>query len=129
MAVVIAFTGGRPAMISAASWAVALVVAPSARDHELQCLLAAVVLGDVFQESLMTAQLVDDLTDTHSDKTRESLGQGIANMVTGFFGAMSGCAMIGQTMINVRSRARTRLSTFLAGALLLVRSTRRRPSG
>ncbi|MGY1707703.1 SulP family inorganic anion transporter [Geodermatophilus sp. SYSU D00697] len=252
MAVVISFTGGRPAMISAATGAIALVVAPLARDHGLEYLLAAVVLGGVFQvllaavgvarlmrfvprsvmvgfvnalailiftaqlphlvgvpwlvypmaaaglaiifllprlttvvpaplvaivvltgltvaagvsvpdvgdqgelpgslpflalpdvpftletltiiapyalgvafvgllESLMTAKLVDDITDTHSDKTRESWGQGVANIVTGFFGGMGGCAMIGQTMINVRSGARTRLSTFLAGVLLLV---------
>ncbi|MBM9623714.1 SulP family inorganic anion transporter [Streptomyces zhihengii] len=72
-------------------------------------------------ESLMTAKLVDDITDTRSDKTRESVGQGIANIVTGFFGGMGGCAMIGQTMINVKvSGARTRLSTFLAGAFLMV---------
>ncbi|MFD3750422.1 SulP family inorganic anion transporter [Streptomyces cyaneofuscatus] len=72
-------------------------------------------------ESLMTAKLVDDITDTHSNKTRESLGQGIANVITGFFGGMGGCAMIGQTMINVKtSGARTRLSTFLSGVFLLV---------
>ncbi|MEU9581419.1 SulP family inorganic anion transporter [Streptomyces chilikensis] len=72
-------------------------------------------------ESLMTAKLVDEITDTHSDKTRESVGQGIANIVTGFFGGMGGCAMIGQTMINVKvSGARTRLSTFLAGSFLMV---------
>ncbi|NED07247.1 SulP family inorganic anion transporter [Streptomyces sp. SID6648] len=72
-------------------------------------------------ESLMTAKLVDDITDTHSNKTRESIGQGIANIVTGFFGGMGGCAMIGQTMINVKvSGARTRVSTFLAGAFLMV---------
>ncbi|MDI3419377.1 SulP family inorganic anion transporter [Streptomyces luteolus] len=72
-------------------------------------------------ESLMTAKLVDDITDTRSNKTRESIGQGIANIVTGFFGGMGGCAMIGQTMINVKtSGARTRLSTFLAGSLLMV---------
>ncbi|WP_280479941.1 SulP family inorganic anion transporter [Nocardia cyriacigeorgica] len=72
-------------------------------------------------ESLMTAKLVDDITDTHSDKTREGWGQGVANIVTGFFGGMGGCAMIGQTMINVKvSGARTRISTFLAGAFLLV---------
>ncbi|MFD3819841.1 SulP family inorganic anion transporter [Streptomyces rubiginosohelvolus] len=72
-------------------------------------------------ESLMTAKLVDDITDTHSNKTRESIGQGVANIVTGFFGGMGGCAMIGQTMINVKvSGARTRLSTFLAGAFLMV---------
>jgi SulP family sulfate permease len=252
MAVVIAFTGGRPAMISAATGAVALVVAPLARDHGLDYLIAAVILGGIIQillaavgvarlmrfiprsvmvgfvnalaililaaqlpqligvpwlvypmvaaglaiifllpplttavpaplvaiialtvltvtagvavpdvggegelpdslplfglpdvpvtlemlgiiapyalgiafvglmESLMTAKLVDDLTDTHSDKTRESWGQGVANIVTGLFGGMGGCAMIGQTMINVKSGARTRLSTFLAGILLLV---------
>ncbi|MGF0118410.1 SulP family inorganic anion transporter [Promicromonospora sp. Marseille-Q5078] len=72
-------------------------------------------------ESLLTAKLVDDITDTHSNKTRESWGQGVANVVTGFFGGMGGCAMIGQTMINVKvSGARTRLSTFLAGVFLLV---------
>lgn len=74
-------------------------------------------------ESLMTAKLVDDITDTHSDKTRESWGQGAANIITGFFGGMGGCAMIGQTMINVKaSGARTRLSTFTAGILILVLS-------
>ncbi|MHA7306854.1 SulP family inorganic anion transporter [Arthrobacter sp. TMN-49] len=72
-------------------------------------------------ESLMTAKLVDDVTDTHSHKTRESWGQGAANIITGFFGGMGGCAMIGQTMINVKaSGARTRISTFLAGFFLLV---------
>jgi sulfate permease, SulP family len=72
-------------------------------------------------ESLMTAKFVDDITDTTSDKNRESWGQGIANVVTGLFGGMGGCAMIGQTMINVRqSGARTRISTFLAGGFLLV---------
>ncbi|CAN5572075.1 SulP family inorganic anion transporter [soil metagenome] len=71
-------------------------------------------------ESLMTAKLVDDITDTHSNKSREALGQGVANVVTGFFGGMGGCAMIGQTMINVKAcGARTRISTFLAGVLLL----------
>ncbi|ORA21025.1 SulP family inorganic anion transporter [Mycobacterium arosiense] len=71
-------------------------------------------------ESLMTAKLVDDITDTHSNKPREALGQGVANVVTGFFGGMGGCAMIGQTMINVKiSGARTRISTFLAGSFLL----------
>jgi SulP family sulfate permease len=72
-------------------------------------------------ESLMTAKLVDDITDTRSRKTREAWGQGVANIVTGFTGGMGGCAMIGQTMINVKaSGARTRISTFLAGAFLLV---------
>jgi SulP family sulfate permease len=253
MAVVIAFTGGRPAMISAATGAVALVVAPLAKEHGLDFLVAAVILGGLIQvalaalgvarlmrfvprsvmvgfvnalailiflaqmphlllvpwlvyplvafalvvivglprlttavpaplvaivvltvlttaaalavptvgdegklpdslptlglpdvpydlatlqliapyalalalvglmESLMTAKLVDEITDTHSSKTRESWGQGIANIVTGFFGGMGGCAMIGQTMVNVKtSGARTRLSTFLAGVFLLV---------
>ena len=248
MAVTIAFTGGRPAMISAATGAIALIVAPLARDYGLQYLIAAVILAGIVQillavagvarlmrfvprsvmvgfvnalailifmaqipylidvpwivypmvaagiaimivlpritnvvpaplvavvlltiatlalgwtvpnvgdqgelpdglpilgfpvapftletlriiapfaiamalvglmESLMTAKLVDDITDTHSNKTRESWGQGVANIVTGFFGGMGGCAMIGQTMINVKvSGARTRLSTFLAG--------------
>lgn len=70
-------------------------------------------------ESLLTAQLIDDRTDTASDKDRESRGQGIANVVTGLFGGMAGCAMIGQSMINVRSGGRTRLSTFVAGGALL----------
>lgn len=72
-------------------------------------------------ESLMTAKLVDDVTDTRSNKTREAWGQGVANLVTGFFGGMGGCAMIGQTMVNVKgSGSRTRISTFLAGVFLLV---------
>ncbi|MFG1626601.1 SulP family inorganic anion transporter [Kribbella sp. NPDC049227] len=72
-------------------------------------------------ESLMTAKLVDDITDTHSVKTREAWGQGVSNIITGFFGGMGGCAMIGQTMINVKaSGARTRISTFLAGVFLLI---------
>ncbi|MGB2968610.1 MAG: SulP family inorganic anion transporter [Candidatus Nanopelagicales bacterium] len=253
MAVTIAFLGGRPALISAATGAIALVVAPLAREYGVQYLFAAVILGGIFQvilaaggiaklmrfiprsvmigfvnalailialaqlpslidvpwlvypmvlvgiamivvlprlttavpaplvailgltgvtllaslnvpnvgdegtlpdsfpqfllpdvpfttetlgiiapyalavalvglmESLMTAKLVDDITDTHSNKTRESWGQGCANVVTGFFGGMGGCAMIGQTMINVKSAgARTRLSTFLAGLFLLI---------
>lgn len=81
--------------------------------------LAMALVG--LMESLMTAKLVDDITDTHSDKTREGWGQGIANIVTGFFGGMGGCAMIGQTMINVKvSGARTRISTFAAGVFLLI---------
>ncbi|WP_299058281.1 SulP family inorganic anion transporter [uncultured Nocardioides sp.] len=253
MAVSIAFLGGRPAMISAATGAIALVIAPVMRDHGLDYLLATVVLGGLIQvvlglagfgrlmrfiprsvmvgfvnalailifmaqvpylvdvpwvvypmvavgiaiiaglprvttvvpaplvaivaltgftvlgaltvpdvggegelpdslpsllvpnvpltletlqivapyalamalvgllESLMTAKLVDDITDTPSSKTRESWGQGAANVITGFTGGMGGCAMIGQTMINVKvSGARSRVSTFLAGLLLLV---------
>lgn len=91
--------------------------------HTLQVIapyaLAMALVG--LLESLMTAKLVDDVTDTHSDKTREAWGQGGANIITGFFGGMGGCAMIGQTMINVKaSGGRTRISTFLAGAFLLV---------
>jgi SulP family sulfate permease len=72
-------------------------------------------------ESLLTAKLVDDITDTHSRKTREAWAQGVANILSGFFGGMGGCAMIGQTMINVKaSGARTRISTFLAGVFLLI---------
>jgi SulP family sulfate permease len=81
--------------------------------------LAMAVVGIL--ESLLTAKLVDDITDTHSDKSREAWGQGAANVITGFFGGMGGCAMIGQTMINVKvSGARTRLSTFLAGVFVLI---------
>lgn len=71
-------------------------------------------------ESLMTAQIVDDLTDTRSDKHQECIGQGIANTATGFIGGMAGCAMIGQSIINVKSGGRGRLSTFCAGIFLLV---------
>ncbi len=71
-------------------------------------------------ESLMTAQIVDDFTDTPSPKNRECAGQGIANVVSGFFGGMAGCAMIGQSVINVKSGGRGRLSCFAAGAFLLI---------
>jgi len=71
-------------------------------------------------ESLLTAQIVDDMTHTGSDKRRESAGQGIANVVTGFFGGMGGCAMIGQSVINVTSGGRGRLSSLTAGVTLLV---------
>ena len=70
-------------------------------------------------ESLMTASIIDDLTDTPSQKNRECVGQGVANTVTGFMGGMAGCAMIGQSMINVKSGGRGRLSTFSAGMFLL----------
>ena len=70
-------------------------------------------------ESLLTASIVDQMTDTSSNKNRESIGQGIANIASGLFGGMAGCAMIGQSVINVRSGGRTRLSTFTAGAFLL----------
>ena len=71
-------------------------------------------------ESLMTATIVDDLTDTKSHKGRECVGQGVANMATGFMGGMAGCAMIGQSIINIKSGGRGRLSTFSAGVFLLL---------
>jgi len=81
--------------------------------------LAMALVG--LMESLMTAKLVDDLTDTRSSKTREALGQAGANLVTGFFGGMGGCAMIGQTMVNVKEAgARTRVSAFMTGVWLLI---------
>ncbi len=93
------------------TWETLTIIAPFALGMALVGLM----------ESLMTAKLVDDVTDTHSNKTRESWGQGVANIVSGMFGGMGGCAMIGQTMINVKvSGARTRISTFLAGVFLLV---------
>ncbi len=70
-------------------------------------------------ETLMTAVIVDDLTDTNSAKNRECAGQGVANIVAGMFGGMAGCAMIGQSVINVKSGGRGRLSTFVAGVFLL----------
>ncbi|NEQ29811.1 MAG: SulP family inorganic anion transporter [Leptolyngbya sp. SIO4C5] len=70
-------------------------------------------------ESFLTANVIDDLTDTSSDKNQEAMGQGIANIVTGCFGGMAGCAMIGQSIINIRSGGRTRLSTLSAGIFLL----------
>lgn len=70
-------------------------------------------------ESLMTANIVDDLTDTASDRNQECIGQGLANTATGFIGGMAGCAMIGQSMINVKSGGRGRLSCFAAGVFLL----------
>ncbi|WP_026378776.1 SulP family inorganic anion transporter [Agromyces italicus] len=93
------------------TWDTFAIIAPYA--------LAMALVG--LLESLMTAKLVDDVTDTHSHKTRETLGQGAANVLSGLFGGMGGCAMIGQTMINVKaSGARTRISTFLAGVFLLI---------
>ncbi|MBU1263227.1 MAG: SulP family inorganic anion transporter [Gammaproteobacteria bacterium] len=71
-------------------------------------------------ESMMTATIVDDLTDTTSDKNRECKGQGIANIASGLVGGMAGCAMIGQSVINVKSGGRTRLSTLSAGLFLLL---------
>jgi SulP family sulfate permease len=71
-------------------------------------------------ESLMTATIVDDLTDTNSDKNRECKGQGIANIGAALMGGMAGCAMIGQSIINIKSGGRTRLSTLIAGVFLMV---------
>ena len=79
--------------------------------------LSMAIVGLV--ESLLTAKIVDDATDTYSSKNRESRGQGIANMITGLFGGMGGCAMIGQSVINVKSGANSRLSTFTAGIVLI----------
>ena len=70
-------------------------------------------------ESLLTAQIVDDMTDTGSNKSRECIGQGTGNIASALIGGMGGCAMIGQSVINVRSGGRGRLSTFVAGAFLL----------
>ena len=71
-------------------------------------------------ESLMTATIVDDMTDTQSNKSRECVGQGVPNIATGFIGGMAGCAMIGQSVINVKSGGRGRLSTLVAGVVLLI---------
>jgi len=79
--------------------------------------VAVAVVG--LLESMMTQTIVDDLTDTTSSRTQECFGQGIANMATGFIGGMAGCAMIGQSMINVKSGARGRLSSLCAGIFLL----------
>ena len=79
--------------------------------------LAVAVVGVL--ESLMTATIVDELTDTPSDRNRECVGQGVANSVTGVFGGMAGCAMIGQSIINIKSGGRGRLSTLSAGVFLL----------
>ena len=85
----------------------------------LPAALAMAVVG--LLESLMTAQLVDNITDTTSSKTHEAIGQGTSNVLAALFGGMGGCAMIGQTMINVRaSGARTRISTFVAGLFLMI---------
>ncbi|RNE67078.1 SulP family inorganic anion transporter [Cryobacterium tepidiphilum] len=93
------------------TWETLRIIAPYA--------LAMALVG--LLESLLTAKLVDDITDTRSRKTRESWGQGVSNMLSGLFGGMGGCAMIGQTMINVKaSGARTRISTFLAGTFLII---------
>ncbi|KAB8138034.1 SulP family inorganic anion transporter [Gracilibacillus oryzae] len=79
--------------------------------------LALAIVG--LLESLLTANIVDDMTDTGSNKNKESRGQGIANIVTGFFGGMAGCAMIGQSVINVKSGGNGRLSSLVAGVFLM----------
>lgn len=79
--------------------------------------IALAIVG--LMESLMTAQLLDEMTDSESDKDVEARGQGFANILNGFLGGMAGCAMIGQSIINVVSGARGRLSTFVAGAFLM----------
>ena len=91
------------------TWDTLLIIAPYSAT------MAAVGL----LESLLTAQIVDDMTHTGSNKRRESAGQGAANVVAALFGGMGGCAMIGQSVINVTSGGRGRLSTFTAGAALL----------
>lgn len=79
--------------------------------------LALAVVG--LLESLLSSQVLDEMTDTPSNKNREARGQGIANFFTGFFGGMAGCALLGQSVINVKSGGRGRLSTFIAGAFLM----------
>ncbi|MGB8001217.1 MAG: SulP family inorganic anion transporter [Anaerobacillus sp.] len=80
--------------------------------------MALAVVG--LLETFLTAQIVDDLTDTDSNKNREAKGQGMANVIAGFFGGMAGCAMIGQSVINVKSGGRGRLSTLVAGVFLMI---------
>jgi sulfate permease, SulP family len=92
------------------TWDTLMVILPYA--------LTLAVVG--LLESMMTATIVDDLTDTKSDKNRECVGQGIANVATGFIGGMAGCAMIGQSVINVKSGGRGRLSALTAGVALLI---------
>src|SRR5699024_6464054 len=80
--------------------------------------IALAIIG--LLESLLTSPIVDDMAGTESKKNREARGQGIANTITGFCGGMAGCAMIGQSVINVKSGGRGRLSTLVAGALLML---------
>ncbi|MCY4765118.1 SulP family inorganic anion transporter [Klebsiella aerogenes] len=83
------------------------------------CALSIAFVG--LMESLLTAKLVDDLTHTPSNKSRESAGLGIANILAGCYGGIAGCAMIGQTIVNVEmGKARSRLSTIVAGLVLLL---------
>ena len=92
------------------NWETLAIVAP----------YSAPLAGVGLLESLMTATIVDELTDTTSDKNRECKGQGIANIGAGLLGGMAGCAMIGQSVINIKSGGRGRLSTLIAGTLLLI---------
>jgi SulP family sulfate permease len=92
------------------NWETAKIVLPTAATLAVVGLL----------ESMMTLQIVNDMTDTRADKNRECMGQGIANIATGFIGGMAGCAMIGQSVINVKSGGRGRLSTLVAGVVLLI---------
>ncbi len=92
------------------SWQTLLIILPYSAGLAVVGLL----------ESMMTATIVDDLTDTPSDKNRECKGQGIANFVAGLFGGMAGCAMIGQSVINIKSGGRGRLSTLMSGVMLLL---------
>ncbi|WP_425482181.1 SulP family inorganic anion transporter [Luteibacter yeojuensis] len=92
------------------TWETAKIVLPTAATLSVVGLL----------ESMMTLQIVNDMTDTRADKNRECMGQGMANIATGLIGGMAGCAMIGQSVINVKSGGRGRLSTFIAGAVLLI---------
>ena len=71
-------------------------------------------------ESLLTAQILDDMTETTSDKNRECFGQGVGNILLGFLGGMAGCAMIGQSIVNIKSGGRTRLSTLMTGVYLMI---------
>src|SRR5699024_1182119 len=79
--------------------------------------IALAIIG--LLESLLTSSIVDDMTGTEGNKNKEARGQGISNTITGFFGGMAGCAMIGQSIINMKSGGRGRLSTFIAGAFLM----------
>jgi SulP family sulfate permease len=92
------------------NWATLKIIAPYSATLAVVGLL----------ESMMTASIVDELTDTTSNKNRECVGQGVANIATGFIGGMAGCAMIGQSVINVKSGGRGRLSTLVAGLFLLI---------
>ena len=94
-------------------------VPPNVETLEIIVPVAATMAIVGLLESLLTASLLDELTDTPSNKNQEAKGQGLANIVTGFFGGMGGCAMIGQSVINIQSGGRKRLSTFAAGVLLL----------